>query len=222
MTHNQFIALVRQPEKVTADHIQDLKELIESYPYFVPARMLYVKALQQSRSIHFASNAQLATMYCSSRRWLYYFIHPEKMLSNEPYRRERNGKSGGDYFDLMSSVESEGGDTRQTLKTLAERLKSARAMVITEPAQKNGVSKPEKNEEAIKPIIKVNEMLATDYFSVADRDVSESRAKKLISEKKYREAIGILKELNLNNPKKSVYFADQIRFLEKVLDNSKK
>jgi len=31
-----------------------------------------------------------------------------------------------------------------------------------------------------------------------------------------------LRALNLNNPKKSVYFADQIRFLEKVIANSKK
>jgi hypothetical protein len=53
-------------------------------------------------------------------------------------------------------------------------------------------------------------------------DLSECNAKKLIREHKYMEAIEILKLLNLNNPKKSVYFADQIRFLEKVIVNSKK
>ena len=39
---------------------------------------------------------------------------------------------------------------------------------------------------------------------------------------KYEEALVILNELNLNNPKKSIYFADQIRFLEKVIANTKK
>jgi len=53
-------------------------------------------------------------------------------------------------------------------------------------------------------------------------EISESNAKKLIIEHKYPEAIEILRALNLNNPKKSVYFADQIRFLEKVIANSKK
>ena len=45
--------------------------------------------------------------------------------------------------------------------------------------------------------------------------------KKMIEERKYSEAIEILRSFNLNNPKKSVYFADQIRFLEKVILNSK-
>jgi len=53
-------------------------------------------------------------------------------------------------------------------------------------------------------------------------EITESNAKKLIAERKYKEAIEILRALNLNNPKKSVYFADQIRFLEKVIVNSKK
>ena len=53
-------------------------------------------------------------------------------------------------------------------------------------------------------------------------EISEINAKKLIAERKYKDAIEILRCLNLNNPKKSVYFADQIRFLEKVIENSKK
>jgi len=55
-----------------------------------------------------------------------------------------------------------------------------------------------------------------------ENEISENIAKKLIAERKYADAIEILRALNLNNPKKSVYFADQIRFLEKVIVNSKK
>ena len=47
----------------------------------------------------------------------------------------------------------------------------------------------------------------------------EENLKKCIREKKYAEAIEILKKLNLINPKKSIYFADQIRYLEKILQN---
>ena len=100
MTHDEFISLVRQPETVNAHHIADLKEMIELYPYFVPARLLYAKVLKSSDSIHYVSNLKIASLYSPSRRWLYYYLHPEKKLSNEPYQRERTGKPSGGYFEL--------------------------------------------------------------------------------------------------------------------------
>ena len=44
----------------------------------------------------------------------------------------------------------------------------------------------------------------------------------LEKQKQYEKAINIFKRLNLKYPEKSVYFADQIRFLEKIIHlNSK-
>jgi len=220
MTHEEFISLVKQPETVTAKHVSDLQEMVERYPYFAPAQLFFAKALQESNSIHFGANLKKVSLYSSSRRWLYYYLHPEKKLSNQPYRRERNGKSSGEYFDMINGVESEGGDTKQSLKNLAERLKSARA-VVNLPAQLKTGIKVENEPTAVKEIT-VEKAVSVDYFSIVEPEISETNAKKLIIDKKYREAVEILRQLNLNNPKKSVYFADQIRFLEKVIENSKK
>jgi len=222
MTHEDFITIVRLPEKVKPEYNSDLKELVDQYPYFVTTRLLYVKSLQQSHSIHFAANLKVASIYCSSRRWFYYFLHPEKMLSTEPYQRTKSGKSSGDYFDMITMIESEGGDTKQSLKNLAERLKSARAMVIA-PAVKpvtNCITDKESKEKEneILPVISSFNAVQPEIIG----EISESNAKKLIIAHKYKDAIEILRALNLNNPKKSVYFADQIRFLEKVIANSKK
>ena len=221
MTHNDFIALVRQPERVDAEHLADLKEMVERYPYFAPAQLFLAKALQQSNSIHFGANLKMAVLYSSSRRWMYYFLHPEKMLSTQPYRPDRVGKSSGDYFDMLNVVEREGGDTKQSLKKMAERLKSARAMVVSVPVQTvKGL-----NETKVINAEKGKNVEITDYesyFALNEVDITEINAKKLIGERKYKEAIEILRRINLNNPKKSVYFADQIRFLEKVIANSKK
>ena len=52
-------------------------------------------------------------------------------------------------------------------------------------------------------------------------DRMEEQVRLLIHDAKYSEAIEILKQLNLINPKKSIYFADQIRFLEKIVENLK-
>jgi hypothetical protein len=224
MTHDDFLAIVKQPETVKAEYETDLKELTDRYPYFVSAKLLLVKALQQSHSIHYAANLRVASIYCYNRRWLYYYLHPEKLLSTEPYQRIRTGKSSGDYFDMINTIELEGGDTKQSLKNLADRLKSARAMVLSPSVQSS-----KKPIESTGKDVRTNdvqksreELNPEDLKLVTDKEISESNAKKLIREHKYKEAIEILTTLNLNNPKKSVYFADQIRFLEKVIANSKK
>jgi hypothetical protein len=230
MTQEEFISLVKQPESVAAQHVSDLKEMVERFPYFVPSRILLTKSLQLSNSIHFEAHLKTTTVFIPSRRWLYYYLYPEKLLSAEPYRRERNAKSGGDYFDMLNVVESGGGDTRQSLKKLADKLKSARSLVnIPTVPLKIHSDKVPKNidvetsvNELDRKVVEVVDANLVDVSVSQSFENYEAKAKKLISERKYNEAIVILKELNLNNPKKSVYFADQIRFLEKVVSKSKK
>ena len=50
---------------------------------------------------------------------------------------------------------------------------------------------------------------------------TETLAKIYIRQGKYEKALEIIRRLNLNFPKKNVYFADQIRFLEKLIINNK-
>ena len=220
MTHDEFISIVQNPESVTAGHIGDLKEMIEYYPYFVQPRILLAKAAHNTKSLHAENYINQAALYCSDRRWLYYYLYPDKKISNEPFKYDRVPKYSGNYFDLINTVESEGGDAKQSLKNLAERLKSARAMVSHDPV--------EPSKKAVPKIVVPAESVripTPDYFALSEEktnEISEEYARKLIREKKYSEAIEILNKLNLINPKKSIYFADQIRFLEKVIVNSKK
>ena len=53
--------------------------------------------------------------------------------------------------------------------------------------------------------------------SSEEPSLSESLAKMMIKNGNYQKAIEIITEISLNNPKKSVYFADQIRFLKKLI-----
>ncbi|MDH6308333.1 hypothetical protein M2451_001044 [Dysgonomonas sp. PFB1-18] len=56
-----------------------------------------------------------------------------------------------------------------------------------------------------------------------DEDIffTETLAKIYIKQKKYEKAYKIIKHLSLNYPKKNIYFADQLSFLEKLIINSK-
>ena len=55
-----------------------------------------------------------------------------------------------------------------------------------------------------------------------DSSLSESLAKIYIRQKRYDKAFEIIHTLSLNNPKKSAYFADQLRFLRKLMLNRKR
>ncbi|MCM1320210.1 MAG: hypothetical protein NC217_07505 [Muribaculaceae bacterium] len=55
--------------------------------------------------------------------------------------------------------------------------------------------------------------------STGDTQLTESFVRILVKNRNYSKAIEIISELSLNNPKKSIYFADQIRFLKKLIIN---
>lgn len=220
MKTDDFMKLIADPEAVDGMHAADLKELTERYPYFYQARLLYLKSLQKIESVHFESQIGLTALYATDRNWLYFYLYPEAQLSKAPESHQRDARFSGSYFDLLEAAESERGDTRVSLKKIAESLKASRAMLkeekrIPESAPAHQLEMPQAKIEIPVP----------DYFRYEDeqtKDLSlEEKSRLYIRQKKYREAIEILKQLNLINPKKSIYFADQIRFLEKIIANSK-
>ena len=50
-------------------------------------------------------------------------------------------------------------------------------------------------------------------------EYSMEDVKNLVKNKEYARALDIMEQFYLNNPKKSVYFADQIRFIRKLMLN---
>ena len=78
------------------------------------------------------------------------------------------------------------------------------------------------DEETIPPAEPLHEpepvVHETPHKPVADDSLlSESLAKIYIRQKRYDKAFEIIHTLSLNNPKKSAYFADQLRFLAKLM-----
>ena len=62
---------------------------------------------------------------------------------------------------------------------------------------------------------------APETPSAARPDLSEALFALMVKNKNYTKALEIITELSLNNPKKSIYFAYQMRFLKKLIKNQK-
>ena len=123
-----------------------------------------------------------------------------------------------DYADVLAAQEKEeggatltGGDSQDELinQFIAEQMQlgeQASQIVINTPVDEK--EKAEIAQEAIdNPTLNDESML------------SESLAKMYIARHKYSQALEIIKRLSLKYPEKSIYFADQIRFLTKLVLN---
>jgi len=85
-------------------------------------------------------------------------------------------------------------------------------------------------EDAISPVkIKVDKKEETEEIEIpeflteqanSESFFSETLAKIYIKKKNYVKALEILQKINLQHPEKNRYFADQIRFLEKLIINT--
>ena len=225
MNKNEFISILQNEATITDDMVAQLKEMTQHYPYFAHPHILLAQKFKQSNDINTAVYIQKAAVYSSDKKTLYFKLNPDKASLEKPQRVERSNNANGNYFDMLQKVEAGGGDTKLSLKTLADKLKAAREAIQIGKIPEVTTIIPEKNSGETK--VRKVEIPTPDYFSAneynasADTSESEEEVKLLIKNRKYEQALRLLKELYLINPKKSIYFADQIRFLEKILDNTK-
>lgn len=204
MTKEEFYYLIQHPDTVSTNHIADLKEMMDTYPYFCIPKLLLSKVYLKENNVNLQDTVHKTSLFVPDRRAFYFFLYPEKAEDAPTRKITRENKTSGSYFDMLATIESEGGsNNKQSLTQLAEKLKEARSKT-TPPL-------PDKKMVETKTV-----------KAVEHKEITEEYAHKLIKDKKYNEAILILNELYFKNPKKSIYFADQIRFLEKALENLKK
>ena len=123
-----------------------------------------------------------------------------------------------DYADVLAAQEQEeggaqptGGDSQDDLinKFIAEQRQ------LGEQASQTPIVSPVGDEEKAE----IAEEIIDDPTLTDDSMLSESLAKMYIAQHKYSQALEIFQRLNLNYPENSIYFADQIRFLTKLVLN---
>ncbi len=77
MNLDQFLNLVKNPEKAGECATSDLEDLINQYPYFSIARVLHLKNLKAIGSLHFKRNLKITAAHVPDRARLQRYILSE-------------------------------------------------------------------------------------------------------------------------------------------------
>ena len=82
MNSDTFHNILQNPDTLQEHQIDDLKQIIEEYPYFQSARALYLKALKQTNSFKYNHNLKVTAAYTSDRSVLFDFITSQEFNQN--------------------------------------------------------------------------------------------------------------------------------------------
>lgn len=208
MTSSDIILWIKQPELLNASTLYELRTMVARYPYFQTLRLLYLKNLYLLHDETFGPELRKSALFVADRSKLYYLIEGDKLAVKPakgtkalaPEQKEEPNENR--TLSLINSFLAEVPDD-QTVNDELDLSPLTEEYVLTD----DNIG----NEETVESEA---EELDDSYFT-------ETLAKIYIKQRRYGKALEIIRKLNLKYPKKSIYFADQIRFLEKLVINEK-
>lgn len=227
--------LITEPDSYnSAVSSKDLELEYEEYPYFSVLRLLYLRKLYAENHEGKEKALNKNAFYISDRKNLFFFLEAPDYINDrtkketDPFRLIDEYLSAvnasqkqeltdlyllqptsySDYLQWNLSEEKKphtqekkepdpNTEYQELLKTLAPQ--------IEKPA--DNVSPSDKEQENTNNFQK-------SYFT-------ETLARIYIKQKRYEKALQIIRNLSLKYPKKNIYFADQIKLLEKLIINDK-
>ncbi|MCR5039123.1 MAG: tetratricopeptide repeat protein [Bacteroidales bacterium] len=208
MTSNDIIQWIRHPEMLNTATLYELRTMVARYPAFQSLRLLYLKNLYLLHDENFGHELRKSVLYVPDRRVLFYFIEGEISLM-KPARDAKpvveltkEEPSVDRTLTLINSFLLERPDD-QPLESEQVLGSNNSVYVLTEDNINDDVEDENESEE-----------LDDGYFT-------ETLAKIYLKQHRYSKALEIIRKLYLKYPKKNIYFADQIRFLEKIVINEK-
>ncbi len=255
-------AYIANPELIDSLATDELRLLLQHYPSFHAARLLYVYGLYRRHDDQFGSELRRAALHVPDRRQLFQLIqgdnykltampqagpadeassaadrtqalidsflagHPEATAT--PQRRTHATDASVDYMAYLMQA-----SPQPVAATPVSPLHTAAAAPRTQAA---GTLHPHAVDPAPSPAGTLHPHAADHAPSPADTAApepdtvqadtdptadlfTETLAKIYIKQGKYAKAAEIIRRLSLTVPNKNRYFADQIRFLDKLIIN---
>ena len=216
-----------------------LSNVIEQYPYFQTAHLLHTLNLLYLKDTHFLFDLRKTAIYVPDRKQLFFRVEDDFFNPDLIETLEKGKPAIESPFELIDNFLSESGEKPQLQDTPTEL-----PPVTTDYVSQFLSNKTTGNEEAPPPFqhqAAIDKFLEKEAISpgkikfdkadelredlpeapfeppAGDSFFTETLAKIYIKQKKYSKALEIFRNLSLIYPEKSRYFADQIRFLEKLI-----
>lgn len=206
MTPQELTHYIAHPEFLNKDTLHELRQLVDTYPYCATFMLLYTKNLANVNDLQFQGYLTKAALYAYHRDALQQLI----ALPTQ-------------YQSKASVATNAAPEPVEIPQPLGYQLTD-----IPQP----DAPKLLKGQDLIDKFIATNPKIQfSDKFEYEDPTgawkedategiFTESLAKIYIKQGQYEKAMHIFEKLNLKYPEKSTYFADQIRFLKKIIQNS--
>lgn len=146
--------------------------------------------------------------------------------NEEQEKKEKAVDPASDYMGYLFQIEAQAGGCPSLIQSaLGADIENDPTSKVLEAAQKHGKKwfKPAARREG-DAMTSDEELLTPDTGEEGFEEKScytETLANICLKQGRYQRALEILTYLHLNNPKKSAYFADKIRFIRKLAINSK-
>jgi len=82
LNNTVFIKLLQHPQKIGKHHLDDLQQVVATFPYFQAARALYLKGLKESNSILYNVELKKTAAYTNDRSILFDYITSQNFKEN--------------------------------------------------------------------------------------------------------------------------------------------
>ena len=251
MTPAHLQQWMNHPECLDRDTLYSLRMLLMRYPYCQSLRLLYLKNLYLLHDDSFGAELRKSVPYVADTRMLFYLIEGERYVlqPQQPAPSEQTGdnESGTDrtlaLIDAFLATQPDelpaaaaaplqyGGDYTAYLLEQVPDVSEAiplRGQELIDDFIQQSDAEEQKSEQPLpeEPDEPQSGEEASDEPAPAEAGAdeecfTETLAKIYIKQHRYEKALAIIRKLSLNYPKKNAYFADQIRFLEKLIINAK-
>ena len=258
ITRDQLILYIERPGLLKEQSIGELKEIVDEFPYFQSAQLLYTYTLHAQANFRYDSYLKTCSIFTTDRSVLYRLLQP-KLNAPKTQKQvipvenrdlesaalfelsEENQITDAEFpqlstvgptenetidFDLLSFDQSD--STYQFIDSETDHVHS------DNPQPDTSDLKVEEKIDLIEQFIKINPTIQprieipterNDLFELKDdlenendEFITETLSRIYLKQGHYQKAIDSFRRLSLKFPEKSVYFAQQIEEIKKLLN----